>query len=52
MEWLKNLSKAVEYIEENLAGDISYEKAAKIACCSTNYFQRMFAYVTDITLVE
>lgn len=52
MEWLKNLSKAVEYIEENLDGDIFYEEAAKIACCSTNYFQRMFAYVTDVTLVE
>ncbi|MDQ0150267.1 GyrI-like domain-containing protein [Eubacterium multiforme] len=52
MQWLKKFSKAIEYIEENLDGDISYEKAAQIACCSTNYFQRMFAYVTGITLVE
>lgn len=52
MEWLKNLSKAIDYIEENLDGDISYDEAAKIACCSTNYFQRMFAYVAGITLVE
>lgn len=52
MEWFKNLSKAIDYIEKNLDGDISYEEAAKIACCSTNYFQRMFAYVTGITLVE
>ncbi|MCY6959669.1 AraC family transcriptional regulator [Clostridium brassicae] len=52
MEWLKNLSKAIDYIEQNLDGDISYKEAAKIACCSTNYFQRMFAYVTGITLVE
>lgn len=43
MEWLKNLSKAIEYIEMNLAGEISYEEAAKIACCSTYYFQRMFS---------
>ncbi|WP_346939945.1 AraC family transcriptional regulator [uncultured Clostridium sp.] len=52
MEWLKNFSKAIDYIEQNLDGNISYEEAAKIACCSTNYFQRMFAYVTGITLVE
>lgn len=52
MEWLKKISKAIDYIEQNLDGDISYEEAAKIACCSTNYFQRMFAYVTGITLVE
>lgn len=52
MEWLKNLSKAIEYIEENLAGEISYEEAAKIACCSTYYFQRMFSYVAGIPLSE
>ena len=52
MEWLKNLSKAIEYIEKNLAGEISYEEAAKIACCSTYYFQRMFSYVAGIPLSE
>ncbi|NLJ30750.1 MAG: AraC family transcriptional regulator [Clostridiales bacterium] len=52
MEWLKNLSKAIEYIEMNLAGEISYEEAAKIACCSTYYFQRMFSYVAGIPLSE
>ncbi|AGF55828.1 AraC family transcriptional regulator [Clostridium saccharoperbutylacetonicum] len=52
MEWLENFSKAIDYVEQNLDGDISYEEAAKIACCSPNYFQRMFAYVTGITLIE
>ena len=52
MEWLKNLSKAIEYIERNLAGEISYEEAAKIACCSTYYFQRIFSYVAGISLSE
>jgi AraC family transcriptional regulator len=52
MEWLKKLSNAIEYIEKNLAGEISYEEAAKIACCSTYYFQRMFSYVTGISLSE
>ncbi|SHI66364.1 AraC family transcriptional regulator [Lutispora thermophila] len=52
MEWLRNLSKAIDYIESNLDGEISYEKAAEIACCSTYYFQRMFSYVAGISLSE
>lgn len=52
MEWLKRLSHAIDYIEENLTGDISYDKAAEIACCSTYYFQRMFSYVAGIPLSD
>ena len=52
MEWLKNLSKAVEYIENHLDKDLSYDEAARIACCSTSYFQRMFSYVAGISLSE
>ncbi len=44
MEWLKNLSNAIEYIESHLDTEISYEEAARIACCSTYYFQRLFSY--------
>lgn len=52
MEWLKKLSQAIDYIENNLDGDISYYEAAKIACCSTYYFQRMFSYVAGIPLSD
>jgi AraC family transcriptional regulator len=52
MQWLKQLSMAIDYIEDNLAGDISYDEAAKIACCSTYYFQRMFSYAAGITLSD
>lgn len=52
MEWLRNLSNAIDYIEKNLDGEICYEEAAKIACCSTYYFQRMFSYVAGISLSE
>jgi len=52
MEWLKNLSYAIAYIENHLDKEISYEKAAHIACCSTYYFQRMFSYVAGISLSE
>ncbi len=52
MEWLKHLSRAIDYIEDNLAGDISYDEAAKLACCSTYYFQRMFSYIAGIPLSD
>lgn len=52
MEWLKNLSNAIDYIENNLDKTISYEEAASIACCSTYYFQRMFSYVAGTPLSE
>lgn len=52
MEWLKRFSKAIDYIEDHLTDEISYEAAAEIACCSKNYFQRMFTYVTGLTLSE
>lgn len=52
MEWLRQLSRAIDYIEENLEGEISYEEAANLACCSTYYFQRMFSYIAGISLSE
>ncbi len=52
MQWLKQLSDAIDYIENNLENEISFDKAAEIACCSKFYFQRMFSYVAGITLSE
>lgn len=52
MEWLNKLNEAIEYIEDNLEEDIKYEKAAKLACCTTYHFQRMFSYIAGVTLSE
>ena len=52
MEWLRKLSDAIAYIEQNLDAEISYEEAARIACCSPYYFQRMFSYVAGISLSD
>jgi len=52
MEWITRLNEALGYIEENLAGEISYDQAARIACCSTYHFQRMFSYIADVPLAE
>lgn len=52
MEWLDKLNEALEYIEGNLDGEIEYEKAAKIACCTVYHFQRMFSYIAGVPLSE
>lgn len=50
MDWIQRLNKAIDYIENNLSGNISYDKAAEIACCSTYHFQRMFSYIAGVPL--
>ncbi|CEO26328.1 AraC family transcriptional regulator [Paraclostridium sordellii] len=52
MEWLDKLNEALQYIEGNLDGEIKYEKAANIACCTTYHFQRMFSYIAGTPLSE
>lgn len=52
MQWIERLNEALLYIEDNLEGSISYEKAGQLANCSTYHFQRMFTYVAGIPLGE
>ncbi len=52
MEWLESMNAAVDYIESHLTDDISYERAARLACCSAYHFQRMFSYITGVPLSE
>lgn len=52
MSWVKQLNESINYIEENLAGEISYEAISKIARCSVYNFQRMFSYIADKPLSE
>ncbi|MEF3313523.1 AraC family transcriptional regulator [Paenibacillus sp. GYB004] len=52
MDWAERMNKAINYIEEHLTGDIDYEEVAKVACCSVYHFQRMFSFITDVSLSE
>ena len=52
MDWVKQLNESINYIEENLAGEISYEVISKIAGCSVYNFQRMFSYIADKSLSD
>ncbi len=52
MEWIDQLNKAIGYMEAHLIEKIDYEELAKIACCSTYHFQRMFSYIAGVSLSE
>lgn len=52
MKWLDDMNRAMDFIENSLQGKTDYEKIAQVACCSAYHFQRMFTFMTDITLSE
>ena len=52
MEWIERLNKSINYIEEYITEEISYDELAQIACCSTYHFQRMFTYIAGVSLSE
>lgn len=52
MEWIERLNQSITYIEEHLTEEINYDEIAKIACCSTYHFQRMFTYMANVSLSE
>lgn len=46
------MNRAMDYIENNLCEKTNYEKIAQISCCSVYHFQRMFTFMTGLTLCE
>lgn len=52
MDWLDRMNGAINYLEENLTGEIVYETLAQKACCSSYHFQRMFSFITDVSISE
>jgi len=52
MDWTAGLSGAIEYIEENLTGEVDYAEAARRACSSPYHFQRVFSILCGCTLGE
>lgn len=52
MDWIERLNKSIHYIEDHLTDEIDIGQLARIACCSTYHYQRMFTYMAGITLSE
>ncbi|WP_438447346.1 AraC family transcriptional regulator [Gorillibacterium sp. sgz5001074] len=52
MDWVARMNAAIDYMEEHLTEEIAYRDIAKAACCSEHHFQRMFSFMTDMSLSE
>lgn len=52
MGWTDDLNRAMDYIEENLAGQIDLGEVARRAACSQFHLQRMFPYMCGMTLSD
>ena len=52
MGWLERMNRALDYIEENLQGEVDLLAVAKIACQSLSGLQRFFSIVVDVSLSE
>ena len=52
MDWSERMNSAINYIEENLTGEVDLARAAEKAACSTFHFQRMFFAINGLTPAE
>ncbi|MHB8072612.1 AraC family transcriptional regulator [Desulfosporosinus fructosivorans] len=52
MNLLEKMNGALNYIEDNLTGDIDFKEVAKQAFCSEYHFKRMFSFLAGVTLSE
>jgi AraC-like DNA-binding protein len=52
MTWLKRMNTVLDYIENNLDGEIDDNRIAVLSVSSKGMFQRIFVVVTDMPLSE
>lgn len=52
MEWIKSISEAIGYIEENLTNELTIEKIAKQILISPFYFQKGFSMLCGFTVSD
>lgn len=52
MDWAARMNEAINYIEDHIMEDIVYAEVAKVMCCSAYHFQRMFPFITGVSLSE
>ena len=52
MSWIENMNKVIDYIELHLTEKIDYETLASLANCPPHLFQKIFFYMTNISLSQ
>lgn len=52
MDWLQGMNRVVEYVEQNLTGQISYGTMARMVGCSAFEFSRIFSFMAGVPVSE
>ena len=52
METLQAINQAIDYMEQNILGEINYDDVAKVACHSAYNFHRMFTFICGLSPSE
>jgi len=52
MDWVQRMNLVLDYIENNLDGEIEENKIAELSASSKGMFQRIFSSLTDMSLSE
>lgn len=52
MQWISMMNNAIDYVEIHIREEVDFTQAARIAYSSLSRFQRMFSFVTDMTISE
>ena len=52
MNWVERINNAIAYIDDNLLGEICYDKISRITLTPISLFQRFFILVAGVTLSE
>ena len=52
MKWMERMNRTMDYIEENLSGNIDPEQIARIMACPYAVFQRGFGPIAGVQLAE
>lgn len=50
MGWIESIGQAIDYIEENITGELAIETIAKQVFLSPFYFQKGFAMLCGFTV--
>jgi len=52
MDWVERINSAIAYIDDNLSGEICYDKISRITLTPISLFQRFFILAAGVTLSE
>ena len=50
MDWITGIQEAINYVEDNLTGEIDFEEAAKRGCSFPFYFRRIFGVAVGMRI--